>query len=861
MLMRRSISIFGVTALILALAACQKESEVTEKVTPSPDYDPETNTVKTTFVLNVSTETGKDTKTTAEYVQYKKPFLGMSAVHLLTYSLGNDNYTDSHGHYLYRPIHTVQKVINDVPTEVEEAVAATRDYNLGDLFGPNAVDAENASRTIELSLPLGTNAVLLYGKATKTVGDDLQGKVDITGNPANITSLEFSLQPRLSSMGAYNAGAFFFSSMMTSFLSSGLVDERQDGFWNHATGTKDRSYKIWWPIPSAADQTALDAIIKISDESVTALSVDQRQETVNGTEYTCYAGMLSWKQLGRMYDYQNDGSDATDPSDFVYTAKGKANNGAALTLSPLCEVLGDAYSVLTTIKEKGSLKELRAGSATAVLRTMRDLYAVVEKCATADPTGWEEVVAKELANQIRDRMNNFFEYDSNSVLDFLKTDSGDIDLTNLKKNLELNCSPVQWNANKGYINTYFDETYFYVESDSKATTVVNQGFPVNVGLPKGAAIMTATIDKADMSVVDQFGYTTEIPAYGFGQATFPIQNYRYPAELIYYGNSSLRVSNAVVAQNKYPSSIDSWNKESQWQDADDRWVADATVKSDTRSVAMVNNINYGTALLQSTVTSDAVLKDNRHNLFPLEQDQEINMNLNDPEKGIFVTGIIVGGQADVVGWDLTRRPLNPEVRPTFDGNKFSGWVFTQGTGDNKKSNEFDKMIYDKVTTSYKVGSTTEPIYTMVWDNYDATKGINDQSDVYVGVELVNKTDQDFWGELNLIRKGGTFYLLGKLDLSVAVEAAQADNPGAFTNLDRGYYCYPPYDPATGNTVNAPRVFMQDYMTKAKLNLGTDCLKHAYVTVPDLRSSQISLGLSIDMSWTAGLAFDVELGDL
>ena len=51
------------------------------------------------------------------------------------------------------------------------------------------------------------------------------------------------------------------------------------------------------------------------------------------------------------------------------------------------------------------------------------------------------------------------------------------------------------------------------------------------------------------------------------------------------------------------------------------------------------------------------------------------------------------------------------------------------------------------------------------------------------------------------------------------------------------------------------------MTKADLILGKDALKHAYVTVPDLRSSQVSLGLSIDMTWTPGLAFEVNMGVL
>jgi hypothetical protein len=55
--------------------------------------------------------------------------------------------------------------------------------------------------------------------------------------------------------------------------------------------------------------------------------------------------------------------------------------------------------------------------------------------------------------------------------------------------------------------------------------------------------------------------------------------------------------------------------------------------------------------------------------------------------------------------------------------------------------------------------------------------------------------------------------------------------------------------------------MQDYMTTANLVLGVDALKHAYVTMPDLRSSQISLGVAIDMSWSKGMSFDVNMGTL
>jgi hypothetical protein len=41
---------------------------------------------------------------------------------------------------------------------------------------------------------------------------------------------------------------------------------------------------------------------------------------------------------------------------------------------------------------------------------------------------------------------------------------------------------------------------------------------------------------------------------------------------------------------------------------------------------------------------------------------------------------------------------------------------------------------------------------------------------------------------------------------------------------------------------------------------TSSLQNAYVTIPDLRSSQLSFGLSVDLDWRQGLTFDdVALG--
>lgn len=37
------------------------------------------------------------------------------------------------------------------------------------------------------------------------------------------------------------------------------------------------------------------------------------------------------------------------------------------------------------------------------------------------------------------------------------------------------------------------------------------------------------------------------------------------------------------------------------------------------------------------------------------------------------------------------------------------------------------------------------------------------------------------------------------------------------------------------------------------------LQNAYVTIPDLRSSQLSFGLSVDLEWRPGMEFEADLG--
>ena len=130
----------------------------------------------------------------------------------------------------------------------------------------------------------------------------------------------------------------------------------------------------------------------------------------------------------------------------------------------------------------------------------------------------------------------------------------------------------------------------------------------------------------------------------------------------------------------------------------------------------------------------------------------------------------------------------------------------------------------------------------MFDNYNASPTDGKQDKVYVALELINNTGQDFFGEYGLIRNGGTFYLIGELD--------PTDKEPKWANSD---HPLPPYN-ADGTTNKVSRVFIQDYMTKANFVIGPTSLQHAYLTVPDLRYSSLTLGLSVDLNWETGIDF-------
>lgn len=429
--------------------------------------------------------------------------------------------------------------------------------------------------------------------------------------------------------------------------------------------------------------------------------------------------------------------------------------------------------------------EYRAGSASAISSIAHNVYNTAKSIYDATATTDGELNAQRLANDIIRRISNYFEnYESELTTAYLN-------LANIKSHMM---------EATGISSTDFDNAYGLVQHGDL------KGFPTSFGLPLGVALL-------NYSDATGFTHMTTPTSLIDKSSTLAITKYMYPSELMYFDNSPIRTNNNTVAASAYPNGYNTWTQDGNWAG----WTTGA-VTSSTRSVAVKNNINYGVAMLQTKVTLDGVnFEDNRH-----EITGETNQTLTEAEVEQFqLVGVLVGNQNYQVGWNYLAK--------TTTGTDWSYVIY-----DNK--------IPGTGTIPTRSG---EENYTLVFDNYipDDTQ----TGEVLIALEFKNN-GRDFYGIGNMIRQGGTFYLVGKLKL------ANATNSITWPTT----YAVPPYN-ASGASQQISRVFVQDFMTTANFKIGANSLKSAFVTVPDLRSSQTSLGLSVDLNWQTGLDFEAILG--
>ena len=311
-------------------------------------------------------------------------------------------------------------------------------------------------------------------------------------------------------------------------------------------------------------------------------------------------------------------------------------------------------------------------------------------------------------------------------------------------------------------------------------------FPADFNLPDGAV-------QVKLSETDNT-WSFKSPTVQVGEANIDYAKITYPAALYY------TVNTPVKANDKASTGLADgmWPDRNAWTGGgNDTWSADwkDEVVNSTRTIALKNAIQYGVANLKTTVKlKEANLNDNADAVGGQVVDQNIDVNGK-----LKLTGVLVGGQPQYVGWD-------------FKAPAATSFYYT---------------VYDNKIASDAALTTTQsaPNYTLVLDNDKAEQATT----VYVVLELVNNTDVDFYGKEGMVPKGGKFYLVGALDMKTVLEA---------------------------NKNGCNHIFVQDRTTVANFTIKD--LKNAYNNIPDLRSTSVSVGLAVNLTWEKGIEFNVEI---
>ena len=773
---------------LLGLTSC------VDRLDNNPNFDPETNTVNTKFVVNIAAANEVKTKQTAAVAQRPgTSFRGLDNASLFSFSRASS--------YDGKPIAALDEVstATAVQTNVPQGyfdlstMITKDDLSLSD----NGTDSR---RILQISLPMKTNGLLFYGKAAQdnprtglTAADEYGA---IYSDPVSETTPMAVIGSNLvSRLGSNRAALIQIEDMLEAFL-HGLVNCGVNG------------NKVW-------NDFEISTVVKVG---------------ANGREYdfSSSPAQINWKDYLACVDDDNPRSPVPQSFD---------SDAPAVRPSPLEVILGNTYKEFTTF----GTNEIRAGSARAIFRLVDDISAICKDGLTSSATSSEEWIAQRVMIQIMQYVAEF----TNAVVNIAS--ASDIEIT----------TPTRWKATDlihSFVKTNFPSTeYNYASAPASDFTVAD--FPFCFGLPQGSVVLRRLADNADNKVFKYYLDDIDISGMGRPNLTMSISDYCYPMELLYYGNSPVRVNNATgLTENDYGNGAGingGWeNNETFW--GGKGWVtgSNAHVESSTRGVAMEYNIQYGVALLETEVKYSAAVQqsgkmyDNNDGIHADEDPHEIEVD----GESFRLTGILVGGQPNEVGWNYLSKQAGDE--------------------------HFTKMIYDRALTTYEgtdkyyyteipaTGASAKN-YTIVYDNYSMAQDPSDQYVVYVALEFRNKSGKDFWGLGNMIRNDGTFYLIGELTPYASENTLKTlTSWPKSTGDNKSKQIVPPYKVEGGvvKSTETTRVFIQDFMTSASFTLGSNSLKYAYVTVPDLKASKVSLGISVDLNWLPGLQFeDVILG--
>ena len=323
-----------------------------------------------------------------------------------------------------------------------------------------------------------------------------------------------------------------------------------------------------------------------------------------------------------------------------------------------------------------------------------------------------------------------------------------------------------------------------------------QGFPADLNLPSGAArvVWNTAQHRYEFPDYQAYGKELNIPA---------LNTYVYPADLRY------QVASPIVASDTLKSA--DYTKYETWKQVIDSLYqyAESAVGDSTRSIAIVNQLQYAVGRLDSRIMMES-------GTYYDAKGQRVDVS-----NGFTLKGYIIGGQHSV---DYAFKPL---------------------------ANTTEYYIYD--TQIHGGAQHIKP--NNIWTAYNYTLGLETPSDIatYMALELINEGPA-FQGADGVIAHGATFYLVADL------------SPRSGTNYQRGVldqifrkdYAtkvnlsilkgWPDKD---GDGIPDPDLDDEGNL-KPIQGLAT-----ATYGLPDLQpeTTTITVGVSVDLTWEQGFVFN------
>lgn len=340
----------------------------------------------------------------------------------------------------------------------------------------------------------------------------------------------------------------------------------------------------------------------------------------------------------------------------------------------------------------------------------------------------------------------------------------------------------------------------------------SNSYPANIGLPDGAAYIDWQL-KPNSTTEYEFKALLNNNNTGLNVAS--LNTYTYPASLYYYVLSNIKTSNLPMA-NVYSSlavSGKTWDDVTKAYPASTSEYNSTVVSAETRSIAILRQVQYAVGRLDVTVKGDGTSLEDRkgksHTLgstsFP-------------------VTGILV------------------------HGFKAVDYKFQQKTDESTIYTVYDTVYYNKTTTTnniYLSSGKSKEMHTLVLETKDAGETTTTgQADLVakIAVEFLNNTTDTIYGiNKERIYPGCKFYLAGTLD-PVLNDGSEA--PGHSNVKYQG----------TNELIK--KAFVQDHTTTANLTIKS--LSNAYNTLPDLALPELEMGLSVDLDWKTGISQNIDI---